>query len=653
MSWTCKYCKFETSKRIELLKHYRLKHPHTGQGWSVPCLYLDCPCSFRGWGPLRAHLSRHHTQTEQLRQTVSFSCLVCNLFSCHTERQYFEHLGVHLKKHETVHCVFRDCDYSTNIYSTFASHRSRKHNPHCLEDFKNTVFQTYSNQTIEHSSLLNESDVSFDDAPVEEGEDLGEVIVDQLGSLLLKLGSIFNVPSKCIDEIVGEIQFITCTTSAPVIKDIVNNTLKKHNCSVEELVITDLVNNICKLNPLSAAFSEDGPLGTAHNRNRYLKEHFSIVEPLEYVLDAKEGRTIQYVPILQSLSEILKNRGIQDKLFKSARHCELRLSLLLYCDDFEICNPLGTSRKKHKVTGVYWVLADISSVLRSALSSIYLSILCKADDVKKFGYSAVLEPLLRDLKSLEENGLYVPHLGKVIKGTVFSVIADNLGAHSLGGFVESFSGSYVCRFCIGDRSQFQELEVRTGEFPCRTKQQYQLDVDAALASNNHSHGVKKHCAVTQKLSYFNVTTGYPPDVLHDLFEGIVPLELALCLAVLIKKKYFSLEELNRIIKHFPYKWKDRTNCPQAIPATFATRKTIGGNAHENWCLLRLLPLMIAHKVPEEEQAWQLLMCLKDVVELAVSPVFTDESIGYLDSLIADHRCRFHSVFPEEKLIPIL
>ncbi len=62
---------------------------------------------------------------------------------------------------------------------------------------------------------------------------------------------------------------------------------------------------------------------------------------------------------------------------------ELRLSLLLYCD-FEICNPLGTLRKKHKITGVYWVLADIPSVLRSALSSIYLAVLAKADDVKTF-----------------------------------------------------------------------------------------------------------------------------------------------------------------------------------------------------------------------------------------------------------------------------
>lgn len=297
------------------------------------------------------------------------------------------------------------------------------------------------------------------------------------------------------------------------------------------------------------------------------------------------------------------------------------------------------------------MLADIPSVLRSALSSIYLAVLAKADDVKKFGYSAVLGPLLKDLKSLEEDGIFVPHLGRVVKGTVFSVIADNLGAHSLGGFVESFSGSHACRFCVGERSRFQELEVRTGAFPSRTKQQYHLDVEAALASNTHSHGVKTHCALTQTLSHFHVTTGYPPDVLHDLLEGIVPGELALCFGLLIKKKYFSLEQLNRIIKNFPYKWKDKTNCPQGVPQTFASRKTIGGNAHENWCLLRLLPLMIGNKVPEEEPAWQLLMILKDVVELVMSPTFTKESIGYLDSLIAEHRQRFKSVFQHEKLIP--
>ena len=219
------------------------------------------------------------------------------------------------------------------------------------------------------------------------------------------------------------------------------------------MVITDLVKRLCHLNPLGVAFSEEGPLGMVYKRNSYLKEHFSIVEPVEYILDANEGKTFQYIPILQPLSQVLKNSAIQEKVLKSVRQCgsscqytsfhdgthfkenkflcgeELRLSLLLYYDDFKICNPLGNSHKKQKVTGVYWVFADIPSVLRSTLSSIYLSVLCKADDIKKFGYPQVLDPLLSDLKRLEEDGLFVPCLGKIIKGTVFSVIADNLGAH--------------------------------------------------------------------------------------------------------------------------------------------------------------------------------------------------------------------------------
>lgn len=88
------------------------------------------------------------------------------------------------------------------------------------------------------------------------------------------------------------------------------------------------------------------------------------------------------------------------------------------------------------------------------MESIYLAILCKAGDTKQFGFQRVLEPLLTDLKSLEKDGLFVPGSGKVIRGTVVSVVADNLGAHSLAGFVKNFTGYYVCRFCLEERSEF-------------------------------------------------------------------------------------------------------------------------------------------------------------------------------------------------------
>lgn len=98
--------------------------------------------------------------------------------------------------------------------------------------------------------------------------------------------------------------------------------------------------------------------------------------------------------------------------------------------------------------------------------------------------------------------------------------------------------------------------------------------------------------MSEKLENFHMTSRYPPDVLHDTLEGIVPLELALSFDVLIKKNYFSLLELNNAICNFPYKWSDKTNCPHLIPGNFTTGKSVGGNAHEHWCLLRLLPLII-------------------------------------------------------------
>lgn len=59
------------------------------------------------------------------------------------------------------------------------------------------------------------------------------------------------------------------------------------------------------------------------------------------------------------------------------------------------------------------------------------------------------------------------------------------------------------------------------------------------------------------------------------------LELPLSLEVFIKKKCISLIELTDFISRFPDKWSD-----------FANRRSVRGNARENWCVFRLLPLML-------------------------------------------------------------
>lgn len=65
---------------------------------------------------------------------------------------------------------------------------------------------------------------------------------------------------------------------------------------------------------------------------------------------------------------------------------ELRISLCLYVDDFEVCNRLCASLKKHKLCGVYWIHANLPPGSHSCLSSIYLAVLCKSNDVKIHGF---------------------------------------------------------------------------------------------------------------------------------------------------------------------------------------------------------------------------------------------------------------------------
>lgn len=83
----------------------------------------------------------------------------------------------------------------------------------------------------------------------------------------------------------------------------------------------------------------------------------------------------------------------------------------------------------------------------------------------------------------------------------------------------------------------------SGAFLPRTKENYDLHVNSVKENPAlvHCCGVEKGCPITEKLNNFHFVTGYPPDVIHNLFEGIIPLDLALCLDLFIRKKVFHLD----------------------------------------------------------------------------------------------------------------
>lgn len=94
---------------------------------------------------------RTHPTNKWTPEVIYFSCELCSSSSS-TEKDFFQHLGVHLRKNQTVHCVFRECDFSTNVFGSFASHRSRKHSAHSSNDFRAHIVH----KNIDQSNSTND-----------------------------------------------------------------------------------------------------------------------------------------------------------------------------------------------------------------------------------------------------------------------------------------------------------------------------------------------------------------------------------------------------------------------------------------------------------------------------------------------------------------
>jgi len=148
---------------------------------------------------------------------------------------------------------------------------------------------------------------------------------------------------------------------------------------------------------------------------------------------------------------------------------------------------------------------------------------------------------------------------------------------------------------------------------------------------------------------FYVVEGLPPDIMHDLLEGVVPFELALILKVLIAKGYFSLEDLNNCISSWCYGSLDKANKPVEIAASFG--ESIKQNAGRMWCLLRLLPLMVGSKIPADDEHWIFFLSLKDIVEFVFAPRLALGHVLLLRTRIQDHIATFKLLFHDRSLKP--
>lgn len=274
-------------------------------------------------------------------------------------------------------------------------------------------------------------------------------------------------------------------------------------------------------------------------------------------------------------------------------------------------------------------------------------LLCKEKDFKYFGQKLVFQPLIDDLKILETSGIYVPTIGNV-KGSITFIIGDNLGSHTVGGYSENFSSGSICRFCTITIEEFRRKPYSLSA-PERTTTSYN-DAVQLIGSGECTevNGIKFN-SIFNSLSYFHVCfPGMPPCIGHDVFEGIVPYDLALIFKHFIKVKHLlTYEILNRRIQKFPYKKDDAANKPIGI---INNKDKVAGHAVQNWCLLRFITFILDEFVSDKTDAvWKFMCLLQEIVSIITAKSFTVAQVCYLKLQIEEYLEERKKLFPDVAL----
>ena len=190
----------------------------------------------------------------------------------------------------------------------------------------------------------------------------------------------------------------------------------------------------------------------------------------------------------------------------------------------------------HKLGCVYFILGNLSPKLNSVLMNIHLVALFHSEDLNIYGFEPILKPLIDDLKILETEGIQLPFSAIPVKGSVFQVTGDNLGLHGLLGFVESFSATYCCRFCLTDKSELQS--VFSEDHPGLSLRSKDLHIEHIRVIQENpalksTFGVKRDFPLNSS-QFFHSSNNCAVDIMHDLLEGVVQYELKLVFQYLIK-----------------------------------------------------------------------------------------------------------------------
>jgi len=425
---------------------------------------------------------------------------ICTVDICKKEFYNFyelvKHLKFHIKKKEQIVCPYSQCKNKYTVVSSFTGHMSKMHRK-CSYNTGN-VQESHDNDdamesTSEFFEPLNEASTEsiilsnncrelrseindqINASSIEELEDVGNEVyntaiesnlfTENVAQFYLKLECQYLLSATTIQYIITEVSKLHEETQK-IIKNKLTEWLATEGISQQQIAsIKDVFNSdtMIKTNEI---------LTTNFKRKKFYKNKFDYVSPVQVIIDQQKKTSFAYVPIIETLKRFFTDKSVRNELgyqkkpgkkdvledfmdgnvYKNNKFFQENpdaLRIILYQDAFEIINPIGAAKRKHKLLAIYMCLGNVPYYLRCHINSIKLVVLCKELD---FEHETVYGKVVTDFKKMKHG---VEINGKFIKGSLVFVVGDNLGSHGLGGFTENFSTSqYLCRFCLATKDEF-------------------------------------------------------------------------------------------------------------------------------------------------------------------------------------------------------
>ena len=149
--------------------------------------------------------------------------------------------------------------------------------------------------------------------------------------------------------------------------------------------------------------------------------------------------------------------------------------------------------------------------------------------------------------------------------------------------------------------------------------------------------------IFNKLTHYHVVGGLPPDVMHDLLEGVVPFIICKVISKALengKKRNFNLESLNHCIRNFSYSHSEARDKPSVISDTHLKNGSLRQSSSQIWLLMTYLPIILLNEVPEIERTiiWQSFKDLTRICQIVFSDYIKNFDILGLRTLIHDFLC---------------